>query len=92
MYFNRRSTCRSCPSSRRLPRFPLNPGRQRPPRTYPHSGAFQTLNAMERQDLQDAIPRFQQTWTTFDPKGSGNLSPKHLFTVRNRQAQLYQIF
>ncbi|CAM9379945.1 unnamed protein product, partial [Ectocarpus sp. 13 AM-2016] len=41
---------------------------------------FETLNAMERQDLEDAIPCFQETWTTFDPKGSGKLPPKHLFT------------
>ncbi|CBJ31134.1 conserved unknown protein [Ectocarpus siliculosus] len=42
---------------------------------------FETLNAMERQDLEDAIPCFQETWTTFDPKGSGKLPPKHLFTI-----------
>ncbi|CAM9490330.1 unnamed protein product [Ectocarpus fasciculatus] len=41
---------------------------------------FETLNAMERKDLEDAIPCFQETWTTFDPKGSGKLPPKHLFT------------
>lgn len=48
------------------------------------SNAFQTLNAMERQDLEDAIPCFQEMWTKFDPKGSGNLPPKHLFTVRDQ--------
>ncbi|CAN0102719.1 unnamed protein product [Ectocarpus sp. 12 AP-2014] len=41
---------------------------------------FETLNAMERQDLEYAIPCFQEAWTTFDPKGSGKLPTKHLFT------------
>ncbi|CAM9416805.1 unnamed protein product, partial [Scytosiphon promiscuus] len=40
---------------------------------------FETLNAMERQDLEDAIPCFQEVWTVFDPKGSGDLPPRHLF-------------
>lgn len=63
------------PPSRFASKLPLSP-------THTHQRAFQTLNAMERQDLEDAIPRFQDLWTTFDAKGSGDLPPKHLFTVR----------
>ncbi|CAM9140740.1 unnamed protein product, partial [Hapterophycus canaliculatus] len=40
---------------------------------------FETLNAMERQDLEDSLPCFQEKWTAYDPKGSGNLPPKLLF-------------
>lgn len=42
----------------------------------------QVLNAMERQDLEDQLPRFQELWATWDPSGRGFIPPKHLFTVR----------
>lgn len=37
---------------------------------------------MERQDLEDQLPHFQELWATFDPTGSGFIPPKHLFPVR----------
>lgn len=53
-------------------------------RNRPHpSRPKQTLNAMERQDLEHALPHFQEVWSSFDPRGTGKLPAKHLFTVRN---------
>lgn len=36
---------------------------------------------MERQDLEDQLPKFQELWSRFDPSGSGHMPPKHLFVV-----------
>ncbi|CAM9335645.1 unnamed protein product, partial [Sphacelaria rigidula] len=41
---------------------------------------FEVLNAMERQDLEDQLPQFQDLWATFDPSGDGFIPPKYLFT------------
>lgn len=44
----------------------------------------QTLNARERQDLEGAIPHFQNLWSTFDPCGTGKIPAKHLHQVRKQ--------